>query len=282
MELDLERLPRHVAIIMDGNGRWARQRMRNRIFGHKKGADAVRSVVTCCRELGIRYLTLYAFSKENWNRPKREVKALWGLLEKYLKVQLPELIENQIQFRHIGDDEGIPASALEQLRIAEDKTAHFGKLFLSLALNYGGRQEITRAAKLFLADATNNGGCAPGQLSPESFAHYLYTAGQPDPDLVIRTGGEIRVSNFLLWQIAYAELYFTEILWPDFGKADLVEALKEFQSRERRFGRTGEQVRERQEVSSHCGAKTTTHIGQVRSDDKQRAPMGLSLIPKDN
>ncbi len=281
MELDLERLPRHVAIIMDGNGRWARQKMRHRIFGHKKGADAVRSVVTCCRELGIRYLTLYAFSKENWNRPEREVKALWGLLERYLKAELPELIKNQIQFRHIGDDDGIPASAMELLRIAEDRTAHFGKLILSLALNYGGRQEITRAAKLFLADAMKNGGYGPGQLCAESFSRYLYTAGQPDPDLVIRTGGEIRVSNFLLWQIAYAELYFTEILWPDFGKADLIEALKEFQSRERRFGRTGEQVRERREVSSDCGVKAT-HIAQVRSDDKQRAPMGLSLILKDN
>ncbi|MGA2223476.1 MAG: isoprenyl transferase [Syntrophobacteraceae bacterium] len=245
MELDLERLPRHVAIIMDGNGRWARQKLRSRIFGHKKGADAVRSTVACCRELGIGYLTLYAFSKENWNRPQREVKALWGLLEKYLKSQIPELIEKQVRFRHIGDDDGIPSSVMEQLRIAEDKTSNFDKLILSLALNYGGRQEITRAAKLFLADVIN-GGYGAGQLSPDLFSRYLYTAGHPDPDFVIRTGGEIRVSNFLLWQIAYAELYFTEILWPDFGKADFIEALKEFQSRERRFGRTGEQVRERQ------------------------------------
>jgi undecaprenyl diphosphate synthase len=278
MELDLERLPRHVAIIMDGNGRWAMQRMRNRIFGHKKGADAVRSVVTCCRELGIRYLTLYAFSKENWNRPRREVKALWGLLENYIKSELPELIENQVQFRHIGDDDGIPASVLEQLRIAEDKTAHFGKLMLSLALNYGGRQEITRAAKLFLADVMN-GGYGTGQLSAELFSRYLYNADHPDPDLVIRTGGEIRVSNFLLWQIAYAELYFTEILWPDFGKADFIEALKEFQSRERRFGRTGEQVRERQGVSHHSGAGTT-QVAQVQADDKQCIPMALTANPK--
>jgi undecaprenyl diphosphate synthase len=278
MELDLERLPRHVAVIMDGNGRWAMQRMRNRIFGHKKGADAVRSVVTCCRELGIGYLTLYAFSKENWNRPKKEVKALWGLLEKYLKSELPGFIENRIQFRHIGDDDGIPASALEQLRIAEEKTAHFEKLILSLALNYGGRQEITRAAKLFLADLMN-GGHGTGQLSAELFSQYLYTAGHPDPDLVIRTGGEIRVSNFLLWQIAYAELYFTEILWPDFGKDDFIEALKEFQSRERRFGRTGEQVRERQGVSGDCSAKGTD-IAQVRAGDKRCIPLGLIANPK--
>ena len=281
MELDLESLPRHVAIIMDGNGRWARQRMRNRFFGHKKGTEAVRSVVTCCRDLGIRYLTLYAFSKENWNRPEREVKALWGLLGKFLKAELPDLIKNEIRFQHIGDDDGIPAFAFERIRTAEIQTAHLGKLVLSLAVNYGGRQEITRAARLFLADAMKNGGYATGPISAESFSHYLYTAGQPDPDLVIRTGGEIRVSNFLLWQIAYAELYFTEILWPDFGKDDLIEALKEFQHRERRFGRTGEQVREHREVSSDCAAETA-HIAKARSDDKQRAPSGLSPIPKDN
>ena len=153
----------------------------------------------------------------------------------------------QIRLHHIGDDDGIPASVLEQLAIAEHKTAHFDRLVLSLALNYGGRQEITRAAKLLLADAMN-GACGASQLSTELFSRYLYGADLPDPDLVIRTGGEIRVSNFLLWQIAYAELYFTEVLWPDFGKADFIEALKEFQRRERRFGRTSEQVRERQGV----------------------------------
>ncbi len=242
MELDLERLPVHVAIIMDGNGRWAKRKVRNRIFGHKKGAESVRSILTCCGELGIRYLTLYVFSKENWNRPQREVKALWELLAKYLKSELQELIEKQIRLRHIGDDEGVPDSVLKQLAIAEHETAHFDKLVLSLALNYGGRQEITRAAKLFLADAMN-GVCGASQLSTELFSRYLYGADLPDPDLVIRTGGEIRVSNFLLWQIAYAELYFTEVLWPDFGRTDLIEALKEFQRRERRFGRTSEQVK---------------------------------------
>jgi undecaprenyl diphosphate synthase len=256
MELDLERLPRHVAIIMDGNGRWATQRLRGRIFGHKKGVNAVRPIMTCCGELGIRYLTLYAFSKENWNRPQKEVKALWELLEKYLKSELPEFIKKEIRFRHIGDDDGIPTYVLEQLRIAEDKTSHFNKLFLSLALNYGGRQEITRAAKLLLADAMN-GVCGASQLSTELFSRYLYGADLPDPDFVIRTGGEIRVSNFLLWQIAYAELYFTEILWPDFGKAALIDALKEFQRRERRFGRTSEQVRERKGLSIEDEAAAT-------------------------
>jgi len=256
MEHDLERLPRHVAIIMDGNGRWAMQKVRNRIFGHKKGAEGVRSIVTCCGELGIRYLTLYVFSKENWNRPQQEVKALWELLAKYLKSELHELIDKQIRLHHIGDNEGIPASVLERLSIAEQKTAHFDRLVLSLALNYGGRQEITRAAKLFLADAMN-GARGASQLSTELFSRYLYGADIPDPDLVIRTGGEIRVSNFLLWQIAYAELYFTEVLWPDFGKADLIEALKEFQRRERRFGRTSEQVREPRDSSIEDEAATT-------------------------
>jgi len=248
MELDLERLPRHVAIIMDGNGRWAMQKVRNRLWGHRKGAEGVRSIVACCGELGIRYLTLYVFSKENWSRPKKEVTALWGLLEQYLKSELPELIEKQIRLRHIGDDDRIPASVLEHLHIAEQKTRHFDKLILSLALNYGGRQEITRAARLMIADVIN-GSCRANQISTELFSRYLYGADLPDPDLVIRTGGEIRVSNFLLWQIAYAELYFTEVLWPDFGKADFIEALKEFQSRERRFGRTSEQVKARQDSS---------------------------------
>ena len=256
MELDLERLPRHVAIIMDGNGRWAMQKVRNRIFGHKKGAGSVRSIVTCCRELGIGYLTLYVFSKENWNRPQKEVKALWELLSKYLKSELNELIDKEIRLHHIGDVDGIPASVLEQLAIAENKTAHFDRLVLSLALNYGGRQEITRAAKLLLADAMT-GAWGASQLSTELFSRYLYGADLPDPDLVIRTGGEIRVSNFLLWQIAYAELYFTEVLWPDFGKADFIEALKEFQRRERRFGRTSEQVRERHGVSIEDDGATT-------------------------
>jgi undecaprenyl diphosphate synthase len=241
---------------MDGNGRWAMRKVRNRIFGHRKGADSVRSIMTCCAELGIRYLTLYAFSEENWNRPQKEVKALWELLEKYLKSELPELIGKQIRLRHIGDDGRIPASVLEQLHIAEFKTAQFDKLVLSLALNYGGRQEIIRAVKLLLADALS-GGSGAKELSGELFSRYLYDGDLPDPDLVIRTGGEIRVSNFLLWQIAYSELYFTEVLWPDFGRDDFIGALKEFQRRERRFGRTSEQVKERQDSSIADDATAT-------------------------
>jgi undecaprenyl diphosphate synthase len=242
LELDLKHLPNHVAIIMDGNGRWARQKLKTRIYGHQRGAESVREIIRCCCKLGIPYLTLYAFSKENWSRPEREVRALWGLLERFLKSDLPELIDKEIRFCHIGDVEGIPGSVLKQLRLAEEKTASFDKLVLTLAINYGGRQEIVRAAKLLLADALS-GRYTASQLSPDIFSRYLHTADYPDPDLIIRTGGEIRVSNFLLWQIAYAELYFTEILWPDFRESDFVAALKEFQTRERRFGRTGEQVK---------------------------------------
>jgi len=248
MELDLERLPRHVAIIMDGNGRWAMQKVKNRIYGHKRGADSVRAIVTCWAELGIPYLTLYAFSKENWNRPQKEVNALWRLLRRYLQSELPLFIDNRIRLQHIGDDDRIPAPVLEQLRITESMTAQFDRLVLTLALNYGGRQEIMRAVKLFLTDALN-GASGAGELSGQLFSRYLYCGDIPDPDLVIRTGGEIRVSNFLLWQIAYSELYFTEVLWPDFGKEDFLDALKEFQRRERRFGRTSEQVKERRDSS---------------------------------
>ena len=242
LELDLNHLPRHVAIIMDGNGRWARQKLRTRLYGHQRGAESVREIVRCCRKLGIPYLTLYAFSKENWNRPEREVRALWGLLERFLKSELPELVEKEIRFCHIGDVEGIPDSVLNRMRGAEDKTACFDKLVLSLAINYGGRQEIARAAKLLAGDILN-GRHEMNQITPEVLSGYLHTADYPDPDLVIRTGGEIRVSNFLLWQIAYAELYFTDILWPDFREQDFLGALKEFQTRERRYGRTGEQIK---------------------------------------
>lgn len=253
LELDLNHLPQHVAIIMDGNGRWARQKLRTRIYGHQRGAESVREVVRTCRKLGIPYLTLYAFSKENWNRPEREIRALWGLLERFLKSELPELVDKEIRFRHIGDVEGIPDSVFKQIRAAEEKTASFDKLILSLAINYGGRQEIVRAAKLLLADVLN-GRHAISQISPEVLSRYLHTADYPDPDLVIRTGGEIRVSNFLLWQIAYAELYFTETLWPDFREPDFLAALKEFQTRERRYGRTGEQLQTEKRDDPHLGA----------------------------
>ena len=240
-QLDPERLPRHIAVIMDGNGRWARERNRKRVFGHREGSNSVREIVTCCRKLGIPYLTLYAFSKENWQRPEGEVKALWRLLKSFLKSQLPEMIEKEIRLYHLGDADGIPQDVVKQLQSAGAKTAHFTKLTLSLAINYGGRQEITRAARLFAADVLK-GKCGLEALSPERFSTYLFTSEFPDLDLVIRTGGEHRVSNFLLWQLAYSEIYLTTTLWPDFREPQFLEALSEYQKRERRFGKTSEQI----------------------------------------
>jgi undecaprenyl diphosphate synthase len=248
-QLDPERLPRHIAIIMDGNGRWARERNRSRIFGHREGSNSVRDVVSWCRRLGIPYLTLYAFSKENWQRPDREVKALWQLLKRFLKSQLPEIIEKEIRLVHLGDPEGIPEDVVAQLHAAVAETAHFEKLTLSLAINYGGRQELARAARLFAADVLQ-GKCDLQESSAERLSRYLFTAECPDPDLMIRTGGEYRVSNFLLWQLAYAELYITKVLWPDFREAHFFEALGEYQKRERRFGKTSEQIRQ---AGSHVG-----------------------------
>lgn len=242
IQLDLHRLPKHVAIIMDGNGRWAREKLRNRVFGHEEGANSVREIVRCCRRLEIPYLTLYAFSKENWERPETEIMALWQLLKRFLKSELSELIEQEIQLRHLGDREGIPYDVLSELQAAVDRTEGFGRLVLSLAINYGGRQEIVRAARLF-AEEVRKGERSHDELDCRLFSKYLFTADYPDPDLVIRTGGEYRVSNFLLWQLAYAELYITPILWPNFREPEFLEALLDFQQRERRFGKTGEQVR---------------------------------------
>lgn len=240
-DLDFGRLPRHVAIIMDGNGRWAKQRLRNRIFGHEEGASSVREVVKCCLDFNIPYLTLYAFSKENWQRPESEVKALWRLLMRFLKQELQEMIEKGVRYRHLGDEENIPGEALGLIRDAVARTARADRLVLGLAINYGGRQEIARAARLFAEDVLK-GKAHPGDLNPEVLGRYLFTADLPDPDLMIRTGGERRVSNFLPWQLTYSELYFTEVLWPDFRREHFIEALHDYQNRERRFGRTSEQV----------------------------------------
>ncbi|MGV8072988.1 MAG: isoprenyl transferase [Syntrophobacteraceae bacterium] len=239
--LDLNRLPNHVAVIMDGNGRWARKRLGNRIVGHEEGANSVREVARCCRELGIPYLTFYAFSKENWQRPKSEVDGLWYLLGKFLKSELAELIDKEIRICHLGDSEGIPQDVLEELHSVVAKTARCDKLVLSLALNYGGRQEIIRAARCF-ADDVRKGKYRPEDASMEVFSQYLFSAQLPDPDLIIRTGGEQRLSNFLLWQLAYAEIYITKVLWPDFREPEFLEALYDYQKRERRFGKTSEQL----------------------------------------
>jgi undecaprenyl diphosphate synthase len=240
-QLDQQRLPRHVAIIMDGNGRWARKRLLNRIAGHEEGSNSVRVVVRKCRELNIPHLTLYAFSKENWQRPPLENKALWQLLKQFLKSELAEMMEQEIRLNHLGDIADIPEDVVAELRHAMAKTAHNNKLNLNLAINYGGRDELLRAARLFARDV-EAGKAAPNDLTQELFSSYLFTAPFPEPDLLIRTSGEHRISNFLLWQLAYTEIYFTEVLWPDFREAEFLEALLDYERRERRFGKTSEQL----------------------------------------
>lgn len=234
-EIDRSALPSHIAIIMDGNGRWARKRGLPRVAGHRAGITAVREVVEGSAELGIPVLTLYAFSIENWKRPRSEVSTLMQLLKEYLNKELENIHKNNIRFRTIGRTEELDGSVIDELEKAVVRTrANTGMIF-NVALNYGGRAEIVDAVNRLL----NNGGrelAANGGVSEKDFAQYLYTAGQPDPDLLIRTSGELRISNFLLWQIAYAEIWVTETLWPDFDKQHLYEAIIAFQKRERRYG----------------------------------------------
>jgi len=234
--LDSQRLPRHVAIIMDGNGRWAKQRLLNRIKGHEKGADAVRAVVKACREIGISYLTLYAFSTENWARPQMEVDALMALLQKFLKTEAEELRDNNIRLHTIGETHRLPDDVRRSLQAVMAQTRHNDGLNLILALSYGGRSEIVHAVREIAADAAA-GRLSPAVVDDALLAGKLFTRGIPDPDLLIRTSGELRLSNFLLWQLAYAELHFTPTLWPDFGKAEFIQILVDFQKRERRFGK---------------------------------------------
>ena len=231
-QVDFDRLPRHVAIIMDGNGRWAEARRLPRVEGHRAGTDAVRDTVETSARMGISVLTLYAFSVENWKRPDTEVSALMGLLKHYLRAELKTLLRNNIRFRVIGQVERLSKDILGELRAAEERTATNTGMLFNIALSYGGRAEIVDAARRAI-----RAGADPDRLDEETFSSFLYTAGQPDPDLLIRTSGEMRVSNFLLWQIAYAELYISPVLWPDFGRRELYEAILDFQSRERRFGR---------------------------------------------
>ena len=242
--LDPNRLPRHVAIIMDGNGRWAKRRGLDRIVGHKKGTESVRDVVKTSRELGIRWLTLFAFSEENWKRPHYEVKALMDLLNRYLKTELKEMLNNGIRLACIGQTEKLSPEVQRTLWQAIEKTQHNDEMTLTLALSYGGRQEIIRAVINMLTDV-EKGTLNPRRITEERFSQYLYTADIPDPDLLIRTSGEYRVSNFLLWQMAYTEIFITPTLWPDFRKERYLEALIDYQKRERRFGSTGEQINHR-------------------------------------
>ncbi|MDQ2844169.1 MAG: isoprenyl transferase [Acidobacteriota bacterium] len=234
--LDPKRLPAHIAIIMDGNGRWARQRNIPRILGHKAGIDPVRTAVETCAQLGLEALTLYAFSVENWKRPRHEIEGLWRLLRLYLRRELPNLMRNDIQLFAIGRLESLPAAVQEELQSVMGKTALNRGMRLNLAINYGGRTELVDAVNAMIENARNEGNLHSLEISEEAISAHLYTAGLKDPDLLIRTSGEMRVSNFLLWQIAYAELYVTETLWPDFTRLELLEAIADYQNRDRRFG----------------------------------------------
>ena len=245
-EIDKENLPRHIAIIMDGNGRWAKKKLLNRISGHIKGVNAVREVVTACRELGIKVLTLYAFSIENWMRPVDEVNALMGLLKEYLSKECEEMVRNNIRLNAIGRIGDLPTDVLTTLRETMKKTEHSDGMILNLALSYGGRSEILHAVQGILSDF-RKGKIQSEEITLQRFSQYLWTHGIPDPDLLIRTSGEFRISNFLLWQIAYTELYVTETLWPDFDRKELLRAIMAYQSRERRFGMTSEQLNGREE-----------------------------------
>jgi len=234
-----EKLPRHLAIIMDGNGRWAQERMLRRIVGHRKGVETAKMVVDECSHLGIAYLTLFAFSAENWLRPKTEVSALMTLLKKYIKAETPRMMQNNVRFNVIGNRDDLPPDVNRVVDEALATTSANTGMVLTLALSYGARQEIVRAAKLMAADI------ATGKVTSDDesiFAGYLYTAEMPEPDFLVRTSGEMRISNFLLWQLAYTELYFADINWPDFDKNQLYKALNVYQARERRFGRTSGQL----------------------------------------
>ncbi len=241
-KLDLKKLPRHIAIIMDGNGRWAQNKRLSRVKGHQKGLEAVKEVVETCGELGIKILTLYAFSKENWRRPREEVNELMRLLQRYLVEERKELLEKNIRLNAIGDLEDLPTPILEILKETVEMTRHKDGLILNLALSYGGRSEIVAGIRKIIEEV-EQGKISRDDITPETFSRYLFTRDLPDPDLLIRTSGELRISNFLLWQIAYTELYFTKTLWPDFGKEELIQALLEYQRRERRFGLTTSQIR---------------------------------------
>ncbi len=235
-QLDPKRIPAHIAIIMDGNGRWAHQRNYPRIMGHKAGVDPVRVVVETCAQMRLEALTLYAFSVENWKRPRHEVEGLWRLLRFYLRRELPSLMRNDIQLAAIGRLESLPGRVQQEIQSVMDKSALNRGMRLNLAINYGGRTELVDAINAMLDNARVEGNLDSLEITEEGIANHLYTAGLKDPDLLIRTSGEMRISNFLLWQIAYAELYVTPTLWPDFTRTELLEAISDYQNRDRRFG----------------------------------------------
>jgi undecaprenyl diphosphate synthase len=233
--IDFARLPRHVAVIMDGNGRWAKQRSKTRVEGHRAGVQAVREAIETSARLGLEVLTLYAFSIENWKRPVSEVLTLMGLLKQYLRSEMDTLLRNNIRFRVVGRAQELAPDIREELQGAERRTAANSGLQFNIALNYGGRAEIVDAAKRLFSDLLRDGR-DPDTIDEDALAERLYTSGQPDPDLLIRTSGELRISNFLLWQIAYAEIWVTDVLWPDFRRRHLLRAILDYQKRERRYG----------------------------------------------
>ncbi len=235
--INKNKLPKHIAIIMDGNGRWARQRGEERIFGHENGVRAVRETVEAAGELGVSYLTFYAFSTENWCRPQKEIDTLMELLVKAIHNETPELIEKGVRLATIGDVESLPEKCRKELADAIEKTSHNTKLTVTVALSYSSHWEILNAVK-DIAQQVKEGKINPEDIDKKMFQSFLQTQGMPDPDLLIRTSGELRISNFLLWQIAYSELYFTPVLWPDFGKKHFYQAILDYQRRERRFGKT--------------------------------------------
>jgi undecaprenyl diphosphate synthase len=236
-----DKIPRHIAIIMDGNGRWAKQKGMPRVLGHRSGVKSVREVTEAAAEIGVEYLTLYAFSTENWNRPPAEVTALMGLLVETIKSEIRDLNKNGVRLAAIGDLEALPKASYQAIVKGIEDTKNNKRITLVLALNYSAKWEILRATRL-LAEQARQGLIAPDAIDETAFENALSTRGIPDPELLIRTSGETRISNFLLWQIAYAELYFTPVFWPDFGKKELLEAILSYQRRERRFGMTGEQL----------------------------------------
>jgi undecaprenyl diphosphate synthase len=241
-QIDLKRLPKHIAVIMDGNGRWAKKQGKLRTFGHQNGVKSVRDTTEACAELGVEYLTLYAFSTENWNRPRYEVNALMKLLVKTIHSETKTLNKNNIRLQAIGNLEALPKATRDELQQAIDNTKNNTRMTLVLALSYSSKWEILNAVKI-LANAVKNSEIGIEDIDEVNFEKHLCTADIPDPELMIRTSGEHRISNFLLWQLAYTEFYFTETLWPDFNKTELYEAILDYQQRERRFGKTSEQLK---------------------------------------
>ena len=234
--IDKDNIPKHVAIIMDGNGRWAKEKNLPRIFGHREGIKRVKETVKVAAGLGVKVVTFFAFSSENWSRPRKEIDALMGFLSKFLDEEIRELDKNNIRFMVLGRDEPLPQKIVVKIREAQDQTKDNSGLVMALALNYGSRQEIIEAVKM-ICSRVKRGELDLKNFTEQDFGSYLYTAGLPDPDLFIRTSGEMRISNFLLWQLSYAELYFTRKCWPDFKEEDFEKAILEYQKRERRFGR---------------------------------------------